>query len=154
MSTSPISRRTVAKGIAWTAPAISVAAAAPALAASPGDSGEPGTPTPPVVDKAISHAAKCQGNNDIPEGKGYRVFLSVSPVTAPAPIIVSAVNGSGNVQKPHRGPTAVAGKPGVYEYLVLGESSAKWLTLQYRVGDGKQQSVTIPADPQCGGYKF
>lgn len=30
----PISRRTVAKGVAWTAPAISIAASAPALAAS------------------------------------------------------------------------------------------------------------------------
>lgn len=34
--TQPISRRTVAKGAAWATPAIALAGAAPAFAASPG----------------------------------------------------------------------------------------------------------------------
>ena len=124
-STRPqVSRRTVAKGAAWTVPAITVAAAAPALAAS--ESTEP-----PVIVEGLSHGSRCQGNNEIPQGKGYRIFLKVEPTDAPAPVLNSAVNGSGDVQTYEAGPTPVPDKPGVYEYLVLGESSSNWLTVNY-----------------------
>ena len=43
ITTSGPSRRSIAKGAAWAVPAVSVAAAAPALAASPGDACAPGT---------------------------------------------------------------------------------------------------------------
>ena len=151
ISTRPqVSRRTVAKGAAWAVPAITIAAAAPALAAS--ESTVP--PLPPAVDGDLSHGSRCQGNNEISEGKGYRVFLAVQPVDALAPTLNSAVNGSGDVQTYSAGPTPVPGKPGVHEYLVLGESSSNWLTLNYTFAGGEPQEVEISTRPQCRDYQF
>ncbi len=150
MSTSPISRRTVAKGIAWTAPAISVAAAAPALAASPGDSGEPGTPTPPVVDAAASYAAKCQGSATMPGGwpkQGYRVELTVSPSSAPAPVISSVVLGNGKTATLLK--QALALRPGVWEYVIQADSSPSSITITYTIGTGTARTATITVRPHC-----
>lgn len=80
MSTPQISRRSVAKGIAWTAPAITIAATAPALAASGSEA--------PVLVTGSSWADKCQGESQISGGwskQGYRIRLTVSPADAPAP---------------------------------------------------------------------
>jgi len=119
-----------------------------ALAAS--ESTEP----PPVIVEGLSHGSRCQGNNEVSEGKGYRVFLAVQPTDAPAPVLNSAVNGSGDVQTYAAGPTPVPNKPGVYEYLVLGESSSNWLTINYTFAGSDPQEVTISTRPQCSDYQF
>lgn len=62
-----VSRRTVAKGVAWTVPAIALAAPAPAMAVS--------GPKPTLVPKA---AAKAPGNSCKPIVKGYVFPLDVT----------------------------------------------------------------------------
>lgn len=52
------------------------------------------------------------------------------------------------------GPTPVPNKPGVYEYLVLGESSSNWLTINYTFAGSDPQEVTISTRPQCSDYQF
>lgn len=148
MSTPQISRRSLAKGVAWAAPAVTIAAAAPSLAASVGE--------PPTVDESLSHGTRCQGASQEPAGynKGYRVFLAVEPATAPAPVLVSVVNGSGDTQTVVRGPLAVSGKPGVYEYVVEGDSSATWLDITYSIGDGPVTAARIQTSPNCAGYEY
>ncbi|WP_433955757.1 hypothetical protein [Janibacter indicus] len=148
MSTPQISRRNVAKGIAWTAPAITIAAAAPSLAASETEI--------PSIDEGRSHGTRCQGASQEPAGynKGYRVFLAVEPATAPAPVLVSVVNGSGKTQTVVSGPIAVADEPGVYEYVVEGGSSATWLDITYTIGDGPVTAARIQTSPHCAGYQY
>ena len=148
MSTPQISRRSVAKGIAWTAPAITIAATAPSLAASESEI--------PSIDEGRSHGTRCQGSSQEPAGynKGYRVFLAVEPATAPAPVLVSVVNGSGETQTVVAGPVAVSGKPGVYEYVVEGGSSATWLDITYTIGDGPVTAARIQTSPHCAGYEY
>ena len=139
------SRRRLAKGIAWTAPAITIAAAAPSLAASETEI--------PSIDEGRSHGTRCQGASQEPAGynRGYRIFLAVEPVDAPAPILVSAVNGSGDVQNVVRGPLPTD-VPGVYEYVVEGDSSSTWLDISYRFGDGPVQTARIQTAPHCADY--
>lgn len=148
MSTPQISRRSLAKGVAWAAPAVTIAAAAPSLAASVGE--------PPTVDEGRSHGTRCQGSSQEPAGynKGYRVFLAVEPATAPAPVLVSVVNGSGETQTIVSGPVAVSGKPGVYEYVVEGGSSSTWLDVTYTIGGGPVSPGRIQTRPHCAAYRY
>ena len=66
-ATQPISRRNVAKGIAWTAPLIIGATAAPAYASSGG---------PPTI--SIGGACKAPGNSCNPFVKGYIVTMTIT----------------------------------------------------------------------------
>ena len=142
---SNLSRRNLTKGAAWAVPGLTIAAAAPSLAAS--DSGS--------VNPGLSHGTRCQGAAEEGEGynKGYRIFLAVEPAGAPAPVLVSASNENGD-QTVVAGPLAVEGNPGVYEYVVEGDASANFLTINYTIGDGPLQTVSIPTSPHCGGYKY
>lgn len=64
--TRKISRRTVAKGIAWSVPAVAVATATPALAASGGG---------PTL--TLGNACKNPGNSCKTRPKGYTVFATI-----------------------------------------------------------------------------
>lgn len=76
-----MNRRALAKGAAWTAPAVMVAAAAPSLAASP-------QPT-----RVTGWACKMPGNSGAIK-HGYRVTLSVTPTPqVVVPIAVVLANG-------------------------------------------------------------
>lgn len=149
-----VSRRHLAKGAAWPVPAVVIAAAAPSLAASgsssPGDGG-PGT-TPPAVVEGLSLADKCQGKSQVPGGwpkQGYRLELTVSPVTAPTPTISSITLSNGT---PGEVPavTPVQLRPGVWEYVVKAASSPSTLTVVYTVGAGPVQTARVHASPHCG----
>lgn len=151
---STVSRRHLAKGAAWTVPAVAIAASAPSLAASgsssPGD-GAPGT-TPPAVVEGMSLADKCQGKSQVPGGwpkQGYRLELTVSPVTAPAPTISSITLGNGSPGEV-LAVTPVQLRPGVWEYVVRAASSPSTLTVTYAIGDGRVQTARVHASPHCG----
>lgn len=142
MSDTTVSRRSVAKGVAWTLPAVSIAAAAPSLAASPEE---------PVIEESSSYAEKCQGASQVPGGwpkQGYRVQVTVVPATAPAPDLLSAVLGNGQVATIVAGPTALG--EGLWEYVLDAASSPSTITLTYTIGAGETKTATIPASPHCG----
>lgn len=148
-----VSRRHLAKGAAWTLPAVAIAAAAPSLAAS--GNGSPGDddPQPPVVVQASSFAQKCQGQAEVPGGwpkQGYRMVLTVSSPDAPAPQVTSVVLGNGSTATVlDIAPVQLS--PGVWEYVVKAASSPSSLTITYTIGDGTTRTATIPASPHCGG---
>lgn len=147
---SNISRRHLAKGAAWTVPAVTIAASAPSLAASQ-SSGEDG-PTPPVVVQGASFAEKCQGQAQVPGGwpkQGYRMVLTVSSVDAPAPTVASVVLGNGSAATVVAGPVSIGA--GEWEYVVKASASPSTLTVTYTITDGTVRTVTIPASPHCGG---
>lgn len=138
------SRRRLAKGIAWTAPAITIAATAPALAASGSEA--------PVLVTGSSWADKCQGESQISGGwskQGYRIRLTVSPADAPAPQLLSAVAHNGDTARIIAGP--VAAEPGVWEYLVDTGSNTSSVNLTYSFDGGETLHAKIPTHPHCGG---
>lgn len=142
--TTAVSRRTLAKGVAWTLPAVSIAAAAPSLAASPVEI--------PAIDAAASFAQKCQGQSQVPAGwpkQGYRIQVTVVPANAPAPALTSVVLGNGQVGTVVAGPNLVGS--GLWEYMVDATSSPSSIDLTYTIGSGETQTATIPAGPGCGG---
>lgn len=144
MSQSTVSRRSITKGVAWSVPAVTIAAAAPSLAASPEE--------PPVIVEASSFAEKCQGASQVPGGwpkQGYRIQVTVSPATAPAPVLSSVVLGNGTSATLVAGPTSVG--TGVWEYVVDAASSPSTMTLTYTIDSGETRTATIPARPNCGG---
>lgn len=147
MNDTTVSRRTLAKGVAWTLPAVSIAAAAPSLAAS-SEITEPSA----TVTSATSFADKCQGNSQVPGGwpkQGYRMHLVVDPVDAGAPDLISVTLGNGKAGTLLAGPTAVA--PGVWEYAIQAQSSPSSLVVGYTIDGGAVQLATIQASPHCGG---
>ena len=152
MSNTTISRRTLAKGVAWTAPAITIATAAPSLAASSSqvDPEDPGVPT---IAEGSSFAEKCQGNSQVPGDwpkQGYRVQLTVTPATAPSPTLQTVTLGNGKSGTIIAGPTSLG--EGLWEYVVDASSSPSSLILTYTFApDGATQTATIPARPNCGG---
>ncbi|MGO1166317.1 MAG: hypothetical protein ACTMHL_06845 [Janibacter sp.] len=147
MTDATVSRRTLAKGVAWTAPAITIAAAAPSLAASTE------IEEPPVIVAAASFAEKGQGQSQVPGGwpkQGYRVQLTVAPATAPAPTLQTVTLGNGKAGTIVAGPTSLG--EGLWEYVVDASASPSSLILTYTfAADGVTQTATIPARPKCGG---
>lgn len=92
-SATPINRRTVAKGIAWSVPAVAVAGAAPAFAASPG------------FVQFTGNACKEPGNSipGVPDSKQYYVELVITNQTAVVLNITfdgATVNGSNPINPP------------------------------------------------------
>ena len=81
-----MNRRNLAKGAAWAAPVLMVAAAAPSVAAS----------TPPPT-RVTGWAEKCPGASDVPGGwpkHGYRVVLAITPEpSVVVPVEVTLGNG-------------------------------------------------------------
>lgn len=148
-----VSRRHLAKGAAWSLPAVAIAAAAPSLAASEAGSRGSGDPQPPVVIQASSFAQKCQGQAEVPGGwpkQGYRMVLTVSSPDAAAPQVISVVLGN-NKPGTVLDIAPVQLSPGVWEYVVKAASSPSSLTITYTIGDGTIRTATISASPHCGG---
>lgn len=132
-----MNRRDLAKGAAWTAPAIMVAAAAPSLAASP-------------TDPALSAAAdKCPGASDVPGGwpkHGYRLTITG---TAESPYGISVTLNNGKPATVVAGPTPTA--PGVWEYVLDAGSSPSSLTVLVGLANGTTETLTAKASPHCEG---
>ena len=127
------SRRDLAKGAAWAAPVLMIAAAAPSIAAS-------GSPTPPT-----GTADKCPGASDVPGGwpkQGYRLVMHGIDRT---PGIADIVQGNGKRPLVVAGPTPLGG--GSWEWVLDAASSPSSLTVTI-VG---YAPVVTPVSPHCGG---
>lgn len=75
-SSSSISRRSLSRGAAWAVPAITVAAASPAIAAS--------TTTPPALGVAGRVTYNASWNTENPDGtNSYKVFSTIPGTTTP-----------------------------------------------------------------------
>lgn len=130
-----MNRRNLAKGVAWTAPAIAVAAAAPSLAASS---------TPP---KVTGFAEKCPGASDVPGGwprHGYRVVLTTDADVV-VPVEVTLGNGKSAAIVSDATPI-----PGGFEFVVDAGSSPSTLTVHVSL-DGHPTTITLKAYPRCSG---
>ena len=129
-----MNRRALAKGVAWTAPAIMVAAAAPSLAASP--TGAP---------KVTGSAWKCPGASDVPGGwprHGYLVRLATDAEVV-VPVEVTLGNGRHATILGDAVPV-----PGGFEFVVDAGSSPSTLTV-HAIVDGHPTTVTVKAHPHC-----
>lgn len=127
------SRRSVAKGVAWTLPVLTVAAAAPSVAAS--------STLPPVT--LIGKADKCPGNSDVPGGwpkHGYRLEIS-GPTEVP--VIEYVVLNNGDTPAVVAGPTMIA--VNTWEWVLDAESSASKITVKLL---GYNQ-IVVKAKPHC-----
>ena len=131
-----MNRRNFAKGAAWTVPVISIAAAAPMIAASTG------FPT-----RVTGWADKCPGASDVPGGwpkHGYRVVLAITP--EPQTVVpVQVVLGNGKyaqiVGDAHRTSDG-------WTFVVDAASSPSTLTVTVLV-DGTTHTLAVTARPHC-----
>ena len=131
-----MNRRALAKGVAWTAPAVMVAAAAPSLAASSD-----------TVTRVTGYADKCPGVSDVPGGwpkHGYRVHLTIEPEPeVVVPVEVTLGNGK------HATILGDATRDGgTWSFTVDAASSPSTLTV-HAVIDGHPATVTVKARPHC-----
>lgn len=133
-----IDRRNLAKGVAWTAPAITIAAAAPMVAASP-------SPTPTVT----GWVEKCPGQSDVPGGwprHGYRVVLTIRPEpSVVVPVEVRLGNGKHATILGDATRTATG-----WEFVVDASSSPSTFTVTVSI-DGTTHTVAVKAHPHCTG---
>lgn len=129
-------RRTLAKGVAWTLPAIAVAASAPSLAASPSD--------PRIV---AGHADKCPGASDVPGGfpkHGYVVHLTFDP--HPQDVVpVTVLLGNGKYATVL---TEATREGAEWSFVVDAGSSPSSLTVTV-LADGNEHTHTLKASPHC-----
>lgn len=137
---SAVSRRTVAKGIAWTVPAVVAAGAVPAFAVS----------QPPVVISGIGLSCKHSGtgNNDFPKGYHIRfVFRNTSTesVTFTLPGIASLPGGPGSSQTncvPNgNNPVLVGGELTV---TVPANSPAYHVVIHYYSNNSANGAISFP----------
>ncbi len=134
-----IDRRTLAKGAAWTLPVLSVAAAAPSVAAST---------SPPGETRVSGYADKCPGASDVPGGypkHGYRVVLDIQP----APSVVVPIEVRQNNGKVAQILTDAVYTGLGWEFIVDAKSSPSKLTVIVNVDD-TLHTVAIKAKPHCG----
>ena len=149
---SGISRRTVAKGMAWSVPAVALAVAAPAYAASPC------TPVPSLG----GASCKCPGGSTgVKFGYILQICVTVGNACALPPGGLTATihgieNNSGKPLTPLTGPgypftvpVTVAPACGGSVYLFDSESSASTRVITYTIGGGPQQIMEVPAPPDC-----
>ena len=131
-----IDRRNLAKGAAWAAPVLMVAAAAPSVAAS----------TPPPT-RVTGFAMKCPGASDVPGGwpkNGYRVVLAITPEpSVVVPVEVTLGNGKwarilGDATRTAHG----------WEFVVDAGSSPSTLTVVVAI-DGTTHTLAVKAHPHC-----
>ena len=129
-------RRDLAKGVAWTLPAIAVAASAPSLAASP--------TTPRII---AGGARKCPGASDVPGGfpkHGYVVHLSFDPqpeVVVPVSVLLN--NGS------YATVVTDATREGAgWSFVVDAGSSPSTLSVTV-LADGVELTASLKASPHC-----
>ena len=150
---SGISRRTVAKGMAWSVPAVALAVAAPAYAASPC------TPVPSFG----GASCKCPGGStNVKFGYILQICVQVGNSCALPPggltaTITGIVNNSNKplvplapvTAYPFNVPVTVAPACGGIPILFDSESSASSLIVSYRIGAGPVQTITLDAPPDC-----
>ena len=127
-----MNRRALAKGVAWAAPAVMVAAAAPSLAAS----------SDPVA-RVTGYACKMPGNSGQIK-HGYRVTLSTDAEVV-IPVEVTLSNGKHATILGD-----VAPVPGGFEFVVDAGSSPSKLTVIVNV-DGTTHTLAVKAHPHCTG---
>ncbi|SDB79860.1 hypothetical protein GA0111570_101131 [Raineyella antarctica] len=138
-----ISRRTLAKGAAWAVPAIAIASALPATAASK------------CADFTLDSAKSCK---DPGKPFGYKLYICFTNGCGGAQSnsvvqITSIVNGSGGTltKGPDQtGGTLTATFTGVGSCQLLtgyGTSSAQFLTITYSIDGAPAQTVTLDAPP-------
>lgn len=147
---SGVSRRTVAKAMAWSVPAVALAVPAPAYAASP---------CTPVFSFG-GESCKCPGGSD-PIKFGYVLQFCVKvaaqcalPPGGSTAVISGIVNNSNKPlvpigeSYPIEVPVTVA--PNCSDVVVLfeSESSASTLILTVSIDGGPTQQVELPAPPQ------
>ena len=148
-----ISRRTLVQGAAWTAPAIAVATATPALAASP-------TPeTPIVIDREAEGSCKFPG--DSRGQKAYRIavhFSNESEVPGTVTIVdIVGPDGKELTWANDQNEDSYNIQPGggdVVFFLLSDDSANISVQVTYTVAvDGKvytlTETVAIPAFPPC-----
>lgn len=132
-----IDRRTLAKGVAWMAPAISIAAAAPSLAASTS-----------AEHKVAGFGDKCPGQSNVPHGfpkHGYRLVLTISPKPS---IVVPVSVLQGNSKYATIVTDATFNGVG-WEFIVDAKSSPSKVTVTVLVDD-VEHTVDIDTRPHCG----
>lgn len=131
-----LDRRNLAKGAAWAAPVLMVAAAAPMVAAST---------SPPT--RVTGWADKCPGASDVPGGwpkHGYRVVLVVTPEpTIVMPIEVRLGNGKYATVITDAVRTADG-----WEFVVDATSSPSSLTITVDI-DSTTHTFAVKAHPHC-----
>ncbi|WP_374929094.1 hypothetical protein [Kytococcus sedentarius] len=146
-----ISRRKLVQGAAWTAPAIAVATAAPALAASPG--------TPIVIDEEAEGSCKFPGESR--GQKAYRIavhFTNESQVTGT--VTIDDIAGPDGKELEWAGDqnqdsyTIPPGGDDVVFFLLSDDSANISVQVTYSVTvDGNvytlTETVTIPEFPPC-----
>jgi hypothetical protein len=138
-----VSRRTVTKAMAWSVPAIAVAATAPAMAASP------------CVQFTLGpNSCKQAGNPFL-----YRINLCLTStcVSAETPVVVTRIDTNANpngLRTTPGGPTLVqATFTSATCQLLIGYStnSAEELIISYTIGGVAQTPIEISAPPTQGG---
>ncbi|MEO7844878.1 MAG: hypothetical protein ABIR82_06035 [Nocardioides sp.] len=152
-----ISRRTVARGVAWSVPVVAVATAAPAFASSPG--------CQPKLVLDAAGSCKCPGNSSSTNPKGYYLKFCVyddpnCPTTGASTFLVTGVrkkNGRSFVQTPNNcypatladatGP--VGGCSGAVVRFLSTDSSIN-LVVDYKVG-GIPYTIEVDAPVDCSG---
>jgi hypothetical protein len=146
-----VSRRTVAKAMAWSVPAVALAVPAPAYAASPC--------TPVFTFGGLS--CKCPGQSTGDPWTFYLQFCASAAAGCPSQpgdtvevtgvfsntgkdgTELTDVNGALPISVPIGGCTATT-----YEFA--GTNSGNFLFVTYTVNDGPEQtSANIPSPPQC-----
>jgi hypothetical protein len=148
-----VKRRTVAKGMAWTVPVISVAAAAPAYAVSPEDC--------TIVFGGDS--CKCAGQSQPGNEFGYYLQFCYTCEGGEPPegdiTITSVVKSNGSLFTP----TAGCGFPAMtfpytfdssgcsQTFRFIGTNSGNFIAVSYQVGDGPVETVRLPSPPDCTG---
>lgn len=146
-----VSRRTVAKAMAWSVPAVALAVPAPAYAASPC------TPVPSFG----GDSCKCPGGStDVKFGYILQICVTVAAQCALPPgglnaVITGIENNSGKPLVPLTGPgypfnvpVTVAPACGGTAYLFDSESSASTLIVSYTI-NGTPGTIELPAPPEC-----
>lgn len=154
---TPVPRRTVAKGIAWSVPAVAVASAAPMAAASP-------ICLPNIyLDQALS--CKCPGNSSPQNPKNYYLTICASdpeclPEDSDNFITITAVqNGSGAYFTFWNGSEYVSNFSiqvplgGCVDGFVQFQapSSAQWVVVTYMLNGEQHKTLphAITAPPDC-----
>ena len=148
-----VSRRTVAKAMAWSVPAVALAVPAPAYAASPC------TPVPSFG----GASCKCPGGStNVKFGYILQICVTVGNECALPPgglvaTITGIENNSGKplvplspiTQYPFNVPVTVAPNCGGTAILFDSESSASTLIVSYTIGNGAPQTISLAAPPDC-----
>lgn len=160
-----VSRRTVAKGLAWSVPAVAVAAATPAYAASPicievtygGDAcKEPGNAspeTPKAYNLSFVFTNTCNsGCVDIvvtdvykPRGSDRNLYLNVDSTQNP-PVLSNPYNAS---QDPNNTFQVCAGTPVTFTMpITYSSNSSNGVTIAFTV-NGTPATQTLDSPPDC-----